>query len=69
MHDFEGRTQLERDMHIGKIMWVCNVALGYKFFRSQYISVVGKYMENNKSVSIEQLLKENNCMDIISMMK
>lgn len=69
MSDFERRTQLERDIHIGKNMWVCNAVLGYKFFRSQYVNVVGKYMEANKSVSIEQLLKDDNCRRIISMMK
>ena len=68
MHDFEGRTQLERDIHIGKIMWVCNVALGYRFFKSRYIDIVGKYMESNKSVDIKQLLEENNCARIIEFM-
>lgn len=69
MHDFEVRTQLERDIHIGKIMWVCNVVLGHKFFKSQYINIVDKYMSANKSVDIEQLLEENNCSRIIGMMR
>ena len=69
MHDFEARTQLERDIHIGKIMWVCNVVLGHKFFKSQYINIVDKYMSANKSVDIEQLLEENNCSRIIGMMR
>ena len=69
MHDFEGRTQLERDMHIGKIMWVCNVALGQKFFKSRYVNAVDKYMNANKSVSIEALLKNNDYSSLIKMMK
>lgn len=69
MHDFEGRTQLERDVHMGKIMWVCNAVLGHRFFKSQYVDLVGKYMETNKHVGIEQLLKDNNCQSIIKTMK
>ena len=69
MHDFEGRTQLERDVHMGKIMWVCNAVLGHRFFKSQYVDLVGKYMEANKHVGIEQLLKDNNCQSIIKTMK
>ena len=69
MHDFEMRPQLECDLHIGKIMWVCNVALGQKFFKSRYVNAVDKYMNANKSVSIEALLKNNDYSSLIKMMK
>ena len=64
MSDFEERSQLERDLHIGKIMWVSNVALGHKFFKSRYIDAIDKYMCRNKNVNIEQLLKNNNYSNI-----
>ena len=67
MHDFESRTQLERDLHIGKIMWVCNIALGYKFFKSRYVNMIDQYMNKNKSISIENLLKNNDYSYIIKM--
>lgn len=69
MTDFESRSQLERDLHIGKIMWVCNVALGNKFFKSRYISAVDKYMGHNKWMSIESLLKNNDYTNLIKTMK
>ena len=69
MNDFEARTQIERDLHIGKIMWVCNIALGQKFFKSHYISAVGKYMAANKGISVEALLKNNDYSNLIQMMK
>lgn len=65
MYDFESRTQLERDLHIGKIMWVCNIALGNKFFKSRYISIIEQYMNRNKSISIESLLKNKDYSHII----
>ncbi len=68
MHDFESCAQLERDLHIGKIMWVCNMALGHNFFKSRYIAVVEKYMAANKNIGIEDLLKNNDCSSLIKMM-
>lgn len=65
MSDFDSRSQTERDLHIGKIMWICNVALEYKFFKSFYVNVIDDYMETNKSVSLEDLLKNNNYSDVI----
>lgn len=64
MHNFETRAQVERDLHMGKIMWVCNVALGQKFFKSRYITAVDKYMNANKNIGIEALLKNNDCSSI-----
>lgn len=69
MYDFDSRTQLERDLHIGKIMWVCNIALGNKFFKSRYINIIDQYMNRNKSISIESLLKNNNYSHIIKTIK
>ena len=69
MHDFESRSQLERDLHVGKIMWVCNRALGKRFFRSPYIDAVERYMGANKNVGIEALLCNNDYSNIIRQMK
>lgn len=65
MHNFEYKSQLERDLHIGKIMWVCNMVLGNKFFKSRYIDAVDKYMCSDKTVDIEQLLKNNDYSKLI----
>ena len=63
------RSQLERDLHVGKIMWVCNRALGKRFFRSRYIDAVERYMGANKNVGIEALLSNNDYSNIIRQMK
>lgn len=69
MHDFESRTQLERDLHVGKIMWVCNIALGRNFFKSRYITAVDRYMGGNKDYGVEALLKNNDYSNLVKMMK
>ena len=69
MPDFESRPQVERDLHIGKIMWVCNAALGHKFFKSVYISAVDKYMSANKHVGMEDLLKNNDYSNLVKMIR
>ncbi len=65
MPDFEQRSQIDRDLHIGKIMWVCNQALEYKFFRSKYINMVDNYMKRNKDLTLDSLLRNNDHQPII----
>ena len=48
--------QAERDIHIGRIQWVVNEAIGQKVFRSEIVRKVEKYMQHHKTVSVEQLL-------------
>lgn len=49
-------SQAERDIHMGRIQWVVNKAIGKEVFKSMYIQKVDRYMKRNKNVSIEQLL-------------
>jgi len=59
MNDIESRSQLERDLHMGKVMWVCNKMLEKSFFNTRYVRIVGKYMAANRSMGIEELLKSD----------
>lgn len=65
MPDFEQRSQIDRDLHIGKVMWVCNQALECKFFRSKYINMVDNYMKRNKDLTLDSLLRNNDHQPII----
>ena len=65
MPDFEQRSQIDRDLHIGKIMWVCIQALECKFFRSKYINMVDNYMKRNKDLTLDSLLRNNDHQPII----
>lgn len=51
-----GMGQAERDIHMGRIQWVVNEAMGQKIFHNPHVKRVEKYMNQHKSVTIEQLL-------------
>jgi len=49
-------SQEERDIHMGRIQWVVNKAIGRDVFRSIYLQKVDQYMKHNKNVGVEKLL-------------
>jgi len=56
-------SQLERDIHIGKIQWTVNRAMGREVFHTTYTQMIDRYMKNNKNITIEQMLRNNNYSD------
>ena len=54
---FENRSQLERDIHMGKLMWVANYALEKQVFSNEFVDRVGRFMLKNKQFTINQLLE------------
>jgi hypothetical protein len=64
LKDFDTSSQLERDMHMGKIQWVTNRAMKKNVFNNNYVKTVGSYMRRT-GVSVEDLLKENDYDRII----
>lgn len=52
-------SQQERDMHIGKIHWVVNHALGKQVFNSVYTRMVERYMKTH-NFTLDQMLRNNN---------
>lgn len=52
-------TQLERDMHIGKVQWTVNEAMNQTVFNTLYTRNVGHYMKQHPDVTVEQMLKNN----------
>lgn len=64
MHDFETRTQEERDLHMGKMMWVTNYALGKRFFNTKYVNRIDTYMKRHPNFTVEHLLKMNDYSSI-----
>ena len=56
-------SQLERDIHIGKIQWAVNKAMGKRVFQSKYIQRVQRYMLQNKNATLDMLLRNNNYQD------
>lgn len=56
-------SQQERDMHIGKIQWVVNQAMGEEVFSNVSVNKAANYMKTNKNVSVDQLLRNNDYAD------
>lgn len=52
-------SQEERDAHMAKIQWVVNNAVGRNVFNSTYVNRVDEYMKNNKQMTPESLLANN----------
>lgn len=49
-------NQLERDIHIGKILWVVNKAMGEDIFQSLYVQMAERYMRRHQKTTVAQLL-------------
>lgn len=59
LKNYDTRTQLERDLHMGKVMWVTNKALGSEIFDTDYIRMINRYMKKHPDVTIAQLLESD----------
>lgn len=63
MDDFDSRTQLEHDLHMGAIMWVCNRAMESNFFKTIYVDAVEDYMKRHPRTTVSQLLERETFED------
>lgn len=57
----EDTSHALHDMHIGKIQWVTNKIVRRDVFGGKCVSKVEKYMRKNRQVTLEQLLRHDNC--------
>lgn len=58
LKDFEQRSQHERDLHMGKIMYVANVVTGKNLFTTPYVKKASK-MKKASKLSFEEFLKKD----------
>jgi hypothetical protein len=54
--NFDSRPQLEKDLHMGKVMWIVNKAIGKQFFNTKFVSMIDRYMKKHKKVTVASLL-------------
>lgn len=59
MSKYDSRSQREKDLHLGKVMWTVNKALGKQFFNSDFLKDVDHYMKKNENVTPKQLLESD----------
>jgi len=56
LEKFETSTQEERDLHMGKIMWVANKAIGKRIFNNSNVTAVENYVKKLGKVKVADLL-------------
>lgn len=59
MSDYDQRTQREKDLHMGKIMWTVNKVTPQPVYHSRYVTAVDRYMHHHHSVTVKQLLESD----------
>lgn len=69
MEDFDNRPQLDRDLHMGKIMWAVNKAMGKNVFHTQYVKTVSDYAKRNPKISVKQMLEDEDYSPIKALHK
>lgn len=57
LKNHESRTQYERDLHMGKIMWTVNRILGKKMFATKYTDTVERYAKANPQMTVKDILE------------
>ena len=62
-------SQEDRDIHMGRIQWVVNQAIGRDVFESDYLQKVEKYMKRHKDMGVEQLLSGTKYSDFLWLWK
>ncbi len=50
---------MEKDLHMGKVMWVVNKALGEKCFDTDFVNIIDRYMRRNPKVTVDALLSSD----------
>ncbi len=56
--NFREASQQERDMHFAKIQWVANKVMAVRFFESENVNAIDRYMAEHPEYSVAQLLKD-----------
>jgi hypothetical protein len=57
MSNYDSRPQLEKDIHMGKVMWIVNKTLEKCFFKTPYVRMVDRYMKKHHDKTYTQLLE------------
>lgn len=65
LNDFDHSPQKERDIHMGKILWVVNKMIGRNIYNNEYVSSVGRYMSKHPNMTIPKLLEKEDYADIL----
>lgn len=57
LKNYDRRSNWDRDMHMAKLMWITNKAIGRNIYDTPYVRIVNHYMKRHHNLSISGLLK------------
>ena len=69
MKNFDTRAQLDRDLHMGKIMWAVNKAMGKDVFETKYVKTIQAFVKRNPKITVKELLQDEDYSPIEAMHK
>ena len=56
---YDTRQQMERDLHMGKVMWTVNQVMGEQLFKTEFTKKVDAHMKKHPNLSIRHLLEND----------
>lgn len=59
MNNYDSRPQIEKDLHMAKMLWVVNKAIGQSFFDNEYTRTISRYMRHHSDVTVAKLLSSD----------
>ena len=59
MNNYDSRTQLEKDLHMGKVMWTVNKVIGQNLYNTPYVKMVDRFMKKHSKVTVPFLMMNN----------
>lgn len=65
MSNYDARSQLEKDLHMGKVMWVVNKAMNKEVFSTDYVKTVDRYMKQHAELTVSDLLESDDYSKMI----
>ncbi|MBR5062890.1 MAG: gliding motility protein GldB [Prevotella sp.] len=57
LKQFDQRPQEEKDLHMGKVMWTVNNAMGEQKFKTDFTKRVDQYMKKHPNMTVKHLLE------------
>lgn len=69
MENFDNRPQLDRDLHMGKIMWAVNKLMDKQMFNTPYVNTINAYVKLNPKVTPKELLEDEDYSGIEALHK
>lgn len=69
LHNFEKLPQIQRDLHVGKIMWLCNRVIDKRCFDTRFVKAIDRYMRSNPQADIAAFVQSDDYSRIVKYVK